>query len=46
MQLDVGLNLEHIEQADSTLFETISDKMSVVNRAGNYLRRLLHKKGE
>jgi Kef-type K+ transport system membrane component KefB len=45
-QMDVGLNLEHIEQADSTLLETISEKMSVVNKAGNYLKRLLQKKAE
>lgn len=45
-QLDVGLNLEHIEQADSTLFETISEKMDVVNKAGNFLKKLLNKKGE
>jgi Kef-type K+ transport system membrane component KefB len=45
-QLEVGVNMEHIEQADSTLLETISEKISIVNRAGNYLRRLLHKKGE
>ncbi len=43
-QLDIGFSLEHIEQADSTLLETISEKMSVVNKAGNYLKRLLHKK--
>lgn len=45
-QLDFGLNMENIEQADSTLLETISDKMSLVNKAGNYLRRLINKKAE
>ncbi|MCU7549104.1 cation:proton antiporter [Chitinophagaceae bacterium LB-8] len=44
-QLEVGLNLEDIEQADSTLLETISDKISVVNRAGSLLKKLLNKKG-
>jgi hypothetical protein len=43
-QLAVGLNLEHIEQADSALFETISEKMNVVNKAGSLIKKIFRKK--
>jgi Kef-type K+ transport system membrane component KefB len=41
-QLDIGINMEDIEQTDSALLETISENMGVVTKAGNYLKRLLN----
>lgn len=41
-QLEIGINMEDIEQTDSALLETISENMGVVTKAGNYLKRLLN----
>ncbi|WP_234734560.1 cation:proton antiporter [Tellurirhabdus bombi] len=42
-QLDHGVHIEDIEQADGSLIETLSEKMGAVNKAGNYLKGLFKK---
>ncbi|RZK77322.1 MAG: cation:proton antiporter, partial [Pedobacter sp.] len=40
MQLDSGINMGDIEQADSNLIETISDQIDAIGKAGKYVRGL------
>jgi len=40
-QLESGINMSDIEQADSALIETLSDKLGSLGKAARYLRRML-----
>ena len=40
-QLESGINMSDIEQADSTLIETLSEKLGSLSTAAKYLRRML-----
>ncbi|WP_409966645.1 Glutathione-regulated potassium-efflux system protein KefB [Mycovorax composti] len=43
-QLDTGINMEDIQQADGKLIETLSEQLDVINKAGKFIRRKLWKK--
>lgn len=43
-QLDTGINMEDIQQADGKLIETISEQFDVINKAGKFLRKKFRKK--
>ncbi|MCE6992616.1 cation:proton antiporter [Dyadobacter sp. CY323] len=40
-QLESGINMNNIEQADSTLIESLSDKIGSLSKAARYLRKML-----
>jgi hypothetical protein len=40
-QLESGINMSDIEQADSTLIESLSEKLGSLSTAAKYLRRML-----
>jgi Kef-type K+ transport system membrane component KefB len=43
-QLESGINMGDIEQADSNLIETISDQIDTIGKAGKYVRGLFRSK--
>jgi len=42
-QLETGINMSDIQQADGKLIETLSEQIGVINKAGKYLRKLWKK---
>jgi Kef-type K+ transport system membrane component KefB len=42
-QLETGINMADIQQADGKLIETISEQFGAINKAGKYLKRLWKK---
>lgn len=42
-QLELGINMGNIEQADSHLIETLSEQLGVIGKAGRYVRGLFKK---
>lgn len=42
-QLETGINMSDIQQADGKLIETISGQLEAINKAGKYLKNLLKK---
>ncbi|GAB3413260.1 cation:proton antiporter domain-containing protein [Niabella aquatica] len=43
-QLETGINMGDIQQADGKLIETISEQFGAINKAGKYLKKRLWKK--
>lgn len=43
-QIESGINMSDIEQADSSLIETISEQIGAIGKAGKYLKRILKNK--
>jgi Kef-type K+ transport system membrane component KefB len=43
-QLQIGINMENIEQVDSTLIGSLSDQLGALGKAGKYISRLWKKK--
>jgi len=43
-QLESGINMSDIEQADSALIGTLSDKLGALSKAANYIRMKLGEK--
>ncbi|GAB3015114.1 cation:proton antiporter [Niabella terrae] len=43
-QLDTGINMEDIQQADGKLIETISEQFGAINKAGKKLRKRIWRK--
>ena len=43
-QLETGINMADIQQADGKLIETISEQIGAINKAGKYLRKRIWKK--
>ncbi len=39
-QLEVGINMEDVQQADSGLMDTLSDQITEIGKAGSYIKRL------
>ncbi|MES2456900.1 MAG: cation:proton antiporter [Bacteroidota bacterium] len=46
MQLESGINMGDIEQADSNLIETISGQIGAIGKAGKYVRDFLRNKSQ
>ncbi len=42
-QLETGINMSDIQQADGKLIETLSEQIGAINKAGKYLRNLWKK---
>ena len=42
-QLEIGINMGDIQQADGKLIETISEQFGAINKAGQYLKKLWKK---
>ena len=42
-QLETGINMSDIQQADGSLIETISEQFDAINKAGRYLKKLWKK---
>lgn len=42
-QLETGINMADIQQADGKLIETISEQIGAINKAGQYLKKLWRK---
>ncbi len=43
-QLEIGINMENIEQSDGALIETITDKIEAIGNVGRSLKNLFKKK--
>ncbi|HVY74941.1 MAG TPA: hypothetical protein VG890_08940, partial [Puia sp.] len=43
-QVESGINMSDIEQADSSLIETISEQIGAIGKAGKYLKRIFKSK--
>jgi hypothetical protein len=43
-QMEHGVKMENIQHIDTTLIDTLAEKVEVVNRAGDYIRNVFRKK--
>ena len=45
-QLESGINMGDIQQADSQLLDTISDQIEVIGETGKYVKKLFRRKSK